>query len=139
MSDIPEHEKPVAFKYTHGRVRQDFVDGRCVGQQFIVGDQVDWENEVGDPIKVPDYEAYQPFDMKQPGAVISMNASGVDMDAVGIALLRTMVNAHAEGLALKWSIQLTMIGETDRDESQARAKIIAEFKAAGIPFEVQDG
>ena len=131
----------VEFKLTDGTVRQDFVGGECVGQKFIAGnDEVNWENEVGELISNPKHEnVYQPFDMKQPGSVISMNASKVDMDAVVPVLLRARVNAHAEGLALKWSIQLTIIGETDKDESQARAKIIAELEAAGIQFEVQDG
>lgn len=66
MSGTPEHEKPVAFKITHGYVRQDFVDGKCVGQKFVAGDPVEWEDEIGNPIDCPGDEQYEPFDMVQP-------------------------------------------------------------------------
>ena len=56
-------------KITVGFVIQDYDDkGICVGQEFIAGDQVDWENEKGDKIPAPEGKgfAYQPFDMVQP-------------------------------------------------------------------------
>lgn len=54
------------FKITHGFVRQDFVDGKCVGQNFVAG-PVDWEDELGNPISDPNHlDVYQPFDMVQP-------------------------------------------------------------------------
>lgn len=60
-------------KITIGFVIQTYnEDGKCTGQEFVAGDQVDWEDENGEPIDAPvqtaswrDYE-YQPFDMVQP-------------------------------------------------------------------------
>lgn len=39
---------------------------QCVGQQFIAGDQVDWEMPNGDHIDPQIDCEYQPFDMVQP-------------------------------------------------------------------------
>lgn len=41
----------------------------CVAQEFIAGDEVDYEDENGEPLGTPTYahhEVYQPFNMKQP-------------------------------------------------------------------------
>ena len=35
----------------------------CTGQEFIAGDQVDFEDENGDAIALPEHK-YQPFKMK---------------------------------------------------------------------------
>jgi hypothetical protein len=56
-------------KITVGFVIQDYNDkGICIGQEFIAGDQVDWENDKGEQIASPEGEAflYHPFDMVQP-------------------------------------------------------------------------
>lgn len=54
-------------KTTVGFVVQNFDDdGKCISQSFIAGDQVDWEDENGDPIDEPDNVEYFPFEMKQP-------------------------------------------------------------------------
>jgi len=51
-------------------VIQDFDEktGKCVSQEFVAGDQVDWENEDGESIEAPGGEGfdYFPFDMVQP-------------------------------------------------------------------------
>lgn len=54
-------------KTTVGFVTQFYDDdGKCTSQEFVAGDQVDWENESGEPCRcVPKHE-YQPFDMVQP-------------------------------------------------------------------------
>ena len=53
-------------KITHGFVIQNFDDeGNCTGQEFIAGDQVEYEDEQGEPIHCPEYN-YQPFHMVQP-------------------------------------------------------------------------
>ncbi len=57
-------------KTTVGFVVQvyDTKTGRCIEQDFIAGDQVDYEDEHGEPIEWQEQpEAYQPFDMIQPG------------------------------------------------------------------------
>ena len=59
-------------KFTVGFVVQSFNDaGEFVSQQFIAGDQVDYETEDGDAINVEDMpqggNEYIPFDMTQPG------------------------------------------------------------------------
>jgi hypothetical protein len=56
-------------KITTGFVVQtyDTETGRCIDQSFIAGDQVDYEDENGDPVdwrEAPD--AYQPLEMVQP-------------------------------------------------------------------------
>jgi len=54
-------------KITVGFVVQDYNEnGECTGQEFVAGDQVDWEDENGDIIVPPQNEAYQPFEMVQP-------------------------------------------------------------------------
>lgn len=58
-------------KITTGFVVQDYEEknGRfvCVGQEFIAGDQVDYEDEMGESVEVDTLkEDYQPFDMVQP-------------------------------------------------------------------------
>ncbi len=54
-------------KITVGFVTQTFEKnnkGRfvCTAQEFIAGDQSDYEDAEGNPIKPPDYE-YQPYNM----------------------------------------------------------------------------
>ncbi len=54
-------------KITVGFVTQTFEKndkGRfvCTAQEFIAGDQCDYEDAEGNPIKPPDYE-YQPYNM----------------------------------------------------------------------------
>jgi len=54
-------------KITVGFVIQAFkknADGKfiCISQEFIAGDQVDYENPNGDPIDPPEYP-YQQFNM----------------------------------------------------------------------------
>ena len=61
-------------KTTTGFVTQTYDDkGKCTGQEFVAGDQVDWEDENGEPVDECDYDVtfeYQPFDMVQPGSDI---------------------------------------------------------------------
>ncbi len=55
-------------KITTGWVTQVFNDkDNCVEQEFFAGDQVDWEDQDGEPIGPPGAHTYQPFDMVQPG------------------------------------------------------------------------
>ena len=59
-------------KITPGFVTQAFEKKNdkyvCVEQSFTAGDQVDRENEQGEPVAVDARkEQYQPFDMVQPG------------------------------------------------------------------------
>ena len=52
-------------KITTGYVIQWFEDnGKFVGQEFVAGDQVEWENNEGEPI--PSNHWYVPFDMSNP-------------------------------------------------------------------------
>ena len=58
-------------KITVGFVVQTYStkDGThvCTGQEFVAGDQVDYEDENGEPIEVDvTKENYQPFNMEQP-------------------------------------------------------------------------
>jgi len=54
-------------KVTVGFVIQtyDKDTGKCVGQEFMAGDQVDYEDENGEAVSWQESE-YQPFDMIQP-------------------------------------------------------------------------
>lgn len=54
-------------KITTGFVVQTYDGDKCVSQEFIAGDQVDYEDENGETIDVDTTnEQYQPFDMVQP-------------------------------------------------------------------------
>lgn len=55
-------------KITTGFVVQKFDTdtGRCISQEFIAGDQVEWENQEGSSIEEDDISLYFPLDMKQP-------------------------------------------------------------------------
>ena len=59
-------------KVTHGFVIQvyDTKKRRWTSQEFVEGDQVDWEDGSGefldDPEESPAYDDYLPFDMVQP-------------------------------------------------------------------------
>jgi len=61
-------EKKMAYKkITVGFVIQDFDDnGNCVAQEFVAGDQVDYEDEEGNPVDVDVSKEYHPYDMVQP-------------------------------------------------------------------------
>jgi len=51
-------------KITSGFVVQTFVDGIFIEQEFIAGDEVDVEDEDGNPVY--SHLPYHPFDMVQP-------------------------------------------------------------------------
>lgn len=54
-------------KVTFGWVTQEFVDGVCVEQEFFAGDEVRYEDDMGDPVDADtDHEKYNGFDMVQP-------------------------------------------------------------------------
>lgn len=53
-------------KFTDGFVIQTFDEnGKCIHQEFVAGDTVDYEDENGNPIDMFEHD-YQPFDMVQP-------------------------------------------------------------------------
>lgn len=52
-------------KITYGFVVQSFNDeGQCMRQDFVAGDEVNWEDDVGNPIDEEDF--YESYDMVQP-------------------------------------------------------------------------
>lgn len=55
-------------KITTGYVVQTYCGEQCVSQEFIAGDEVDWENDLGEAVDEEDQpcEIYQSFDMVQP-------------------------------------------------------------------------
>lgn len=54
-------------KITTGFVIQMYTDdGICTSQEFVAGDEVDWEDDDGEPCDSPDGHIYQSFDMVQP-------------------------------------------------------------------------
>jgi len=56
-------------KITNGFVIQDYKDNVCIRQEFIAGDQVDYETPDGEGLVLGidvDEGNYQPFDMVQP-------------------------------------------------------------------------
>ncbi len=58
-------------KITTGFVIQtyDTKTGRCVGQEFVAGDEVKYEDKHGESVDWEEApEAYQPFNMAQPGS-----------------------------------------------------------------------
>lgn len=53
-------------KISYGHVIQTFNDdGKCIEQEFVAGDQVEWEDENDGFIPTPVHD-YQPFHMVQP-------------------------------------------------------------------------
>jgi len=55
-------------KITTGFVIQEFDDnGKCIHQEFVAGDQVDYENDLGEKVEVGyDTDLFHPFEMVQP-------------------------------------------------------------------------
>jgi hypothetical protein len=55
-------------KITVGFVIQNYDEetGICVGQEFVAGDQVDWEDEDEEQVDQPENAIYQPYTMEQP-------------------------------------------------------------------------
>lgn len=55
-------------KITYGFVIQTFdtKTNKCTKQEFVAGDQVDWEDGIGEPIEANLDCEYQPFVMEQP-------------------------------------------------------------------------
>lgn len=54
----------VIHKVTPGYVVQRFDSfGVCIGQEFIAGDDVSYENDVGDKVEIPKIDTYVPFRM----------------------------------------------------------------------------
>ena len=63
----------ILSKTTTGFVVQKFDSetGRCLSQEFVASDQVEWEDQKGNPIEDGQYGLdlegfYFPLDMKQP-------------------------------------------------------------------------
>ena len=54
------------LKITTGFVIQTYEGTKCVAQEFVAGDPVDYEDEKGVPVIPIQNEEYQPFDMVQP-------------------------------------------------------------------------
>jgi len=59
--------------------RYDTEEDKFVSQEFIAGDEVSYEDELGVAVEVDDFP-YLPFDMVQPEGD---NARGVDIRPVG--------------------------------------------------------
>jgi hypothetical protein len=55
-------------KITPGFVVQDYDEatGKCVGQEFVAGDNIESEDEAGNPIEQPESVEYFPFELIQP-------------------------------------------------------------------------
>ena len=54
-------------KITTGFVIQTYDGTKCIASEFVAGDNVEYENENGDPIDMnKDQEEYFGFDMVQP-------------------------------------------------------------------------
>jgi hypothetical protein len=63
----------IVSKITTGFVVQKFDadTGRCISQEFVAGDQVEYEDQAGNPVEDGQYGIdleglYWPLDMKQP-------------------------------------------------------------------------
>ena len=67
-----DNEIQAYSKTTVGFVTQQYMMNRegkyiCIEQSFTAGDQVDRENQDGDPVQIDtSKEVYQPMDMEQP-------------------------------------------------------------------------
>jgi len=75
-------------KITVGFVIQDYKEFPngvlvCTGQEFIAGDQVDYENVDGEPVEVDVLkEVYCPFEMLQPKPIPDNNVKAAYEDGV---------------------------------------------------------
>lgn len=66
-------------KITTGFVIQEYVKRGdryvCISQNFVAGDQVDYEDNLGDPVIVDTtIEAYMPFEMVPPNSILDSEA-----------------------------------------------------------------
>lgn len=61
----------IVNKITTGFVvqRLDTETRQFIAQEFIAGDQVDFENEYGEPVE--SFAEYLPFEMKQPSELVA--------------------------------------------------------------------
>jgi len=86
-------------KITTGFVIQTFNDdNKCTEQEFVAGDQVDFEDENGNPID--SWNEYQPFDMVQPGQVQTTGVMATPPDTVQCKFCKKQVprdTAHSHG------------------------------------------
>ena len=72
---VESEGRTMKSKITVGFVVQQFDDkGRCIYQEFVAGDEVNWETEEGEAIEIEDQpdldEWYYPFEMKQPDTLM---------------------------------------------------------------------
>ena len=56
----------MVYKITHGFVIQRFEDNKFVSQEFVAGDQVEYETPNGTQVGEVDDLPYVPFEMVQP-------------------------------------------------------------------------
>ena len=56
-------------KITNGFVIQKYKDGECTEQEFIAGDECEWEDEGGNIIDEPSNAEYMPYNMVQPNDI----------------------------------------------------------------------
>ena len=100
-------------KITVGFVVQDYSDeGICTNQEFIAGEEVEYENKFGEPVNVnTEAEVYQPFDMVQPVQLLQeplsddqlrgsmdVDANNVDIDVTIAVPLSEVINFDFENL-----------------------------------------
>jgi len=78
-------------KITHGYVIQTF-DEELISQEFIAGDEVDYEDEHGNEID-PTYD-YAPFDMAQP----KMQSKSIDTDNYDFVGKNVLICAKTTGV-----------------------------------------
>jgi hypothetical protein len=102
---------PVFHKYTQGHVKQSFDEtGKCLGQDFVAGDIVEWEDENGARIVVLPpvvLNSYQPFDMLQPGQVETQREQlQEDLSCILDGLDPTMMNNVCQAVVDRFNIIL---------------------------------
>ena len=94
-------------KITVGFVVQDYKDeGICTSQEFIAGEEVEYENKFGEPVNVnTEAEVYQPFDMVQPVQLLQepltdkqLHDGNMDIDVTIAVPLSEVINFDFENL-----------------------------------------
>ena len=123
-------------KVTVGFVVQDFdgETGICKSQEFIAGDDVSWEDDYGNSIKVPRHEYFH-FDMKQP--IDKYNTVNVIEMEYGTPTSITSYPDDGDGNKNAKKMFKDIIKLNDRDISDSEIEIALENGTYDMSFDKQ--
>ena len=120
-------------KITVGFVAQTYEKNEmgnfiCTGQEFVAGDQVDYENADGNTVTPPEHE-YQPFEMR-----VSDKANQQKKSGLGILEACKVLTSYTMDLLYRLDDQVNL---SDIEELQQARDAIENYTSAEIPDKSQ--